>query len=58
MAKKHANQMCPTVEAFLMFVAVVFGYQLFKNIPVYQRQKLTKNVYIYHCCGDVFVISI
>jgi len=38
MAKKHAHQMCPTVKTFMMFVAIVFRYKLFKNISVYQRQ--------------------
>jgi len=36
MAKKHAHQMCPTVKAFLMLVTIVFRYEFFKNIPVYQ----------------------
>ncbi len=36
MAKKHAHQMCPTVKTFMMFVTIVFGYEFFKNIPVYK----------------------
>ncbi len=50
--------MCSTAEAFSMFVAVLFRYQLFKNIRVYQIQELTKNTSIFHATGCVFVISI
>lgn len=58
MTKKDAYKMCPAVKTFMMFVAFVFGYKFFKNIPVYHGEKLTENDYIYHCTGGLFVFSI
>ena len=35
MAEKHTNKVCPTVDSFMMLVALVFLNQFIKNVTVY-----------------------